>query len=267
MWNDVAQLMAFYDSPLGQVARRMIRRRLRSLWPQVTGQTVAGLGYATPFLRPFMGEAARVIALMPSRQGVRRWPRHEPGLVALADEAHIPLPDRSIDRLLMVHALECTEQLRPMMREVWRVLADSGRLLVVTPNRRGIWARLERTPFGHGRPFTVTQLSRVMTETLFAPTAVDRALFMPPIRSRVLLQSAAAWEKIGHRWFTQFSGVIMIEARKDVFAPTGLAEVVRKPALSVVPQGAAIRAVGGALAARAGGWNPEAVRTPPAPEA
>jgi SAM-dependent methyltransferase len=254
MWNDVAELIAFYDSQLGQVARRTIRRRIRALWPSVGGQSVAGLGYATPFLRPFVGEAARVVALMPPRQGVRHWPRREPGRVALADEAYLPLPDRSIDRLLMVHALECTEQLRPMMREVWRVLADSGRVLIVTPNRRGIWARLERTPFGHGRPFTVGQLGKVMDETLFAPTATERALFVPPSRSRVLLKSAPAWEKLGHRWFTQFSGVILMEARKNAYAPTAVGEAVRKPALAAMPHGAAIQMYDRPMAAREATW-------------
>ena len=218
MWNDVADLIRFYDSPLGQVARRMIRQRIRQVWPDVGGQSVVGVGYATPFLRPFIGEAARVAAVMTPRQGVCRWPRGEAGHVALADEAHLPLPDRSVDRLLLVHAIECTEQLRPMMREIWRVLDDAGRLLVVAPNRRGIWARLERTPFGFGRPYTTGQMTRVMQETLFAPTRTERALFVPPIRSRMLLRAAPAWENVGVRWFTQVSGVLLMEARKDAYA-------------------------------------------------
>lgn len=252
MWNDVADLIAFYDSPLGQVARRMIRRRIRAVWPRTNGEAVVGLGYATPFLRPFVGEAARVIAIMPPRQGVRHWPRTEPSRVALADEAALPLPDRSVDRLLMVHAIECTEQLRPMMREVWRVLTDSGRVLIVTPNRRGIWARLERTPFGHGRPYTIGQLNRTLEETLFAPTGTQRALFLPPIRSRVLLKAAPAWEEVGRRWFTQVSGVLLMEARKSAYAPTSRLETARQPALAVVPHGAAVRTAEAPMAARDG---------------
>lgn len=250
MWNDIAQLIAFYDSPLGQVARRMIRRRIKTVWPSVVGQSVVGLGYATPFLRPFLNEAARVTAVMPPRQGICHWPRQEPGLVTLADESQLPLADRSVDRLLLVHALECTEQIRPMMREIWRVLSDSGRLLIVTPNRRGIWARLERTPFGHGRPYTIGQLSRVMEETLFTATRTERALYVPPSRSRVLMKAAPAWENVGYRWFNNFSGVLLMEARKNAYAPTSLGETVRRPALAVAPQGAAIRALDTPLAAR-----------------
>src|SRR5918997_1079627 len=104
MYTDAIDLREFYESSLGQVARRMIRRRVRELWPDVRGQVVLGVGYAAPYLRPFR------------------------------DEAELPLPDMSVDRVLLVHGLECTEQLRPMMREIWRVMAGGGRLLVVAPN-------------------------------------------------------------------------------------------------------------------------------------
>lgn len=250
MWNDVAELIRFYESPLGHVARRIIRRRIRDVWPDVGGQTVIGLGYATPFLRPFIGEAARVAAVMTPRQGVCRWPVGELGRVALADEAYLALPDRSVDRLLLVHAIECTEQLRPMMREIWRVLDDGGRLLVVAPNRRGIWARLERTPFGFGRPYTIGQMTRMMQETLFAPTRTEHALFVPPGRSRMLLRAAPAWEKVGLRWLTQFSGVLLMEARKDAYAPTMVGQASRRRFETRVTQPGVVPAPGLPMAAR-----------------
>nr|WP_255542780.1 methyltransferase domain-containing protein [Azospirillum sp. INR13] len=88
-----------------------------------------------------MGEADRVVAVMPASQGVSFWPAEGPGMVALGDEADLPFGDNTIDRVLLVHGLEGTEQLRPMMREIWRVLAGGGRVLAVVPNRRGLWAR------------------------------------------------------------------------------------------------------------------------------
>jgi SAM-dependent methyltransferase len=218
MWMDAVDLRDFYASSLGLVARRMIGRRVRMLWPDVRGSSILGLGYAAPFLGVFRAEAERVIALMPAAQGVLHWPADGPGLTALADEAMLPLADQSIDRVLLVHALECCEQTRPMMREIWRVLADGGQLIVVVPNRRGLWARFERTPFGHGRPYTPRQLSRGLRDALFAPYRSTTALYVPPIRSRMLLSSAGAWEEVGHRWFTSFAGVVLFEASKQIFA-------------------------------------------------
>ena len=218
MWHDVIDLDAFYASRLGLVARRMIRRRIRAFWPQLRGQSVLGLGYATPYLRPFRDEAERVIAVMPAAQGVMPWPRDGRRLVALADETELPLPDGSIDRALLVHSIECSEQLRPMLREIWRVLAGGGRLLVVAPNRRGIWARLERTPFGYGHPFSPPQLSRLLRESMFSPLQSTSALYIPPSASRTMLRFAGAWEGLGDRWGLPFAGVLVVEASKQVYA-------------------------------------------------
>jgi len=135
MWTDVLDLNDFYSSTLGQMTVRLLRARLREVWPNVRGETVLGLGYATPFLRPFREEAQRTLAFMPAQQGVTRWPREGRNLTALVDEHDLPLPDRSVDRVLLVHAVECSEQLRPFLREIWRVMADGGRLVVVAPTR------------------------------------------------------------------------------------------------------------------------------------
>ena len=218
MWTDVVDLRDFYSSSMGQVARRMIRRRLRELWPDVTGQSVLGLGYAAPYLNIFRGDAERILAAMPAAQGVLHWPPEEPGLTALVDELDLPFPDLSMDRVLLVHAMECTDQVRPLLREIWRVLSGSGRLVVVTPNRRGLWAQFERTPLGLGQPYSSTQLSRVLLDNLFTPIETHPALFVPPVHSRMILSSAPAWEKLGRRAFKTFSGVIMTEAVKQIYA-------------------------------------------------
>ncbi len=220
MWTDAVDLRDFYRTSLGQMARRIIRRQIRDLCPDTSGMTVLGLGYATPYLLPFRDEAERVIAVMPAAQGVLHWPAEGAGLVTLTDETELPLPDVSVDRVLLVHGLECSEQLRPMLREIWRVLADGGRLLAVVPSRRGIWARLDRTPFGHGHPYTPAQLNRLLRDTLFTPTRTARALFAPPSTSRMVIASAPALEEIGGRWFPTFAGVLIIEAGKQIYAAT-----------------------------------------------
>jgi len=238
MWNDVVDLREFYATPLGQMTRRMLRRRIRLIWPDLHGMRVLALGYGTPYLRPFLEEAERTIAIMPAAQGVMPWPPEGPGLVALGEETDLPLPDRSIDRVLVIHCLESTENLRGMMREIWRVLADGGRLLMVAANRRSLWARLERTPFGQGRPYTPAQLNRLLRDTMFMPLQSQAALFMPPFRSRVILRSGPAWEKLGERWFPRFAGAVLVEATKQLYAGTAVRERTEaKRAYVALPQG------------------------------
>ncbi len=233
MWMDVVDLRDFYATSLGQVAGRAVRQRIRQMWPDLTRRRVLGLGYGPPFLRPFLDDAERVIAAMPARQGVIHWPKGGPDRTVLVDEAELPFSDNSMDRILLVHGVENSEQLRPMLREVWRVLSDSGRMLAVVPNRRGIWARLERTPFGHGHPFTPGQLSRLLRDCLFTPTAEAGALFMPPARSRMVLGAAPAWEKAGSRWFPRFAGVVLMEAGKQIYAATPVTAPARRRTVQV----------------------------------
>ncbi|CCQ74813.1 putative SAM-dependent methyltransferase [Magnetospira sp. QH-2] len=220
MWNDIVDLRDFYAGDLGHVARRALRRRLRLMWPDVTGMNILGLGYASPYLGLFRSEAQRIVAAMPAPQGVLHWPSDESNLTALTEELDLPFPDLSMDLVLLAHGLESSENVRPLLREVWRVLSGSGRLLIMVPNRRGLWAQTERTPFGHGHPYSPSQISRLLRECLFTPTRTDQALFIPPFRWRMMLSAAPAWEKLGGRWFPGLGGVLLVEAGKQLYAGT-----------------------------------------------
>ena len=232
MWTDVLDLEEFYASTLGQMTARLLRTRVREVWPNVRGEAVLGLGYAVPLLRPFVEEAARVMAFMPAQQGVARWPREGRNLAALVDEMDLPLPDRSVDRVLLVHAVEQTEQLRPMLREIWRVMADGGRLIAIAPTRTGLWSQLDRSPFYQGHPYSARQLASLLRANMFAPLNQTRALYMPPTHSRLALRMAPAIERFGQRWLGRFAGVSVIEAGKQLYA--GIAERTANPSLAVV---------------------------------
>jgi SAM-dependent methyltransferase len=231
MRADVIDLRDFYATGLGRAARRVVSQRLREIWPDVRGLTVVGFGYATPFLGPFRAEAARTIAVMPASQGVLHWPREGAGQTALVEEVELPFPDLSVDRLLLAHCLETAEQVRPLMREIWRVLAGDGRLLVMAPNRRGLWARFEHTPFGHGRPYSPGQLTRLLRESMFTPTRTDAALYFPPVAWRIAPAAAPAWERLGSWGLSAFAGVVLVEASKQVYA----AQPLLKTRARVVP--------------------------------
>jgi SAM-dependent methyltransferase len=156
---DVVDLREFYASRLGQATRRIIVHRLRGRLHGLRGSQILGLGYATPYLDMFGDKPVSAMAMMPARQGVTHWPATGGSRSVLVDEACLPLADASIDFALVVHGLELTDQLPDMLRELWRVLAPQGRAMFIVPNRRGLWARFDTTPFGHGRPFSRSQLT------------------------------------------------------------------------------------------------------------
>ena len=152
--------------------------------------------------------------MMPASQGVLPWPAEGPYPVALAEEGELPLDDYSVDRVLLIHAVEFSEQsAAPQggLARAGRRRAGAGRR-AEPPGHR---ARVDRTPFGQGQPYTPGQLSRLLREEGFTPLTTTAALFVPPARSRMILRSAAAWEKIGERWFAAFAGVSIVEATKQ----------------------------------------------------
>jgi SAM-dependent methyltransferase len=214
---DVVDLRNFYAQQLGVVARRFVGRGIRTRWKDTHALRVLGIGYPTPYLGLFREEAERCLAMMPAPQGVIRWPSSRAALAALVEEDELPLPDSAVDRVLLVHALEMSADPAELLREAWRVLAAGGRLLAVVPNRRGVWARLDTTPFGQGRPYSRTQITQLLRDTWFTPTGWGEALYVPPIPRNWFLRSAVAWERTGSTLSAPFAGVHIVEATKQVY--------------------------------------------------
>ena len=98
------------------------------------------------------------------------------------------------------------------------MLKDDGRLLVVAPNRRGVWAHLEHTPFGQGQPYSPGQIGRLLSASLFRVERRDWALYLPPTDLRLALRGARLWERAGRAALPNLGGVVLTEAVKDVYA-------------------------------------------------
>jgi SAM-dependent methyltransferase len=219
MRAEVHGLKEFYATPAGAVASRLVRERLHAMWPDLLGMAVLGIGYPGPYLRLWKDQAARCIALTPPQTGPCRWPRGDPSATLVAEEECLPFPDLVFDRVLLVHGLESAETARRLLREVWRVLKDDGRVIAVVPNRRGGWAHVERTPFGHGHPYSPGQLGRLFERQMFRVERREAALFAPPWRGRLALRASVALEHVGrHLWPMRFAGLAIVEAEKDSFS-------------------------------------------------
>ena len=217
MPTDANAVADFYATRQGAVAAYLLRQRLQELWPLLTGQSVLGVGYAAPYLRLWRDQAQRCIAVTPAQLGAARWPPGAANLACTAEEDALPFADLCFDRILLVHGLEAAENARRLLREVWRVLKDDGRLLVVAPNRRSMWAHLEATPFGQGQPYSRGQIGRLLAAAMFHVERRDTALYLPPTRVRLILRSARLLERGGRRLVPRLAGVTITEAGKDLY--------------------------------------------------
>ncbi len=243
MTPDVTQLIGFYKSPLGRIARSLLTEQVRGLAGDVTGLRVLGLGFATPYMRFTLANAERVLAFMPARQGASSWPREGPSRTVLCDPLEMPLTDSAVDLVIAVHAFEHVTDSEELMRELWRVCAPNARIIVVVPRRRGLWAQRDNTPFGSGHPFSRSQLDELLRQHSFTPEVWRDALFLPPSQLPPLLKSARLFERGGRLLGSTLAGAMCVKAKKELFPAITRRQrserLVRVPALA--PQ-AAMRA-------------------------
>ncbi len=240
MTPDVSRLIAFYKSPLGQIARALLREEVIRMAGNVKGLRLLGLGFATPYLRFSLAEAERVLAFMPARQGASSWPREGPSHTVLCDPLEMPLTDAAVDLIIAVHAFEHIADAEELMREIWRVSAPNARLIVVVPRRRGMWSAADSTPFGDGHPFSRRQLEKLLRDHSFVPEQWRDALYLPPSQQALLLKSTRFFERAGRLFGPTLAGALVVLARKELFPAVPRRKkaerYVRVPALS--PQAA-----------------------------
>lgn len=233
MHLDVIDLRKFYyRSALGRAVQAVLREKIRALWPDTKGQTIAGFGFANPLLRPFMEDARRVLALMPGPQGVMPWPVGAPNVSVLTQETLWPVPPGSLDRLIMLHGLETSEHPTALLEEAWQALAPGSRAIFIVPHRSGKWSRSDDTPFGFGRPYSAAQLEAQLKRHRFVAETVFPTLYQPPDFRRFWRKTAQFWELTGGRIpFLKTGGVLVAEVTKEVAAPTppGLRATMRTP--------------------------------------
>ena len=214
-WSDITELQRFYDSRLGQICAHSIKRAIGRIWAEAKDETIIGIGYTTPFLRPFIKQADIIGASLPAEQGAMHWASSNgENATLLSHEAKQPFRSDTINRIIMAHVLEYSHPLDDLLKEAHRLLTPSGRMLVIVPNRRSLWARVEYTPYAQGQPYSLAQLKRLLTKFDFHIVQSHQALFFPPIKSRAILRFSKAIERIGHKFLPHFGGVLLVEVEK-----------------------------------------------------
>ncbi len=204
MFEDSSDFHDYYRTRQGRHVAMRLRRTVGDFWSRAPNACNVAIGYPPPVLRT--EERPPVLSFTPMRLGPRPWPPKGPNRSALVNGRSLPLQNVQLDRLLLVHALEFDPSPSRLLDECWRVLDGAGRLLVMVPNRNGLWARAEKTPFGHGRPFSRGQLRKLLADHGFKPVRAQTALFMPPAALGL---------------FLGIGGVLVVEAEKNLYAPAG----------------------------------------------
>jgi len=219
---DVIELQKFYNgSELGRATKELINRVLGAKIETDVGSLTIGFGFACPFLEKKFTEGKNkdFLLLMPSEQGVVSWPEKSKSVSALVDEVSWPVNTSSADLILISHGLEVSDNQDLLLQEVRRVLKDSGKLVILVPNRTGFWARSDSTPFGYGKPYSISQLTSLLRKNQFQVDSITPNLYGFPAKGGYWLKSLFLWEKLGRKLNSFFlGGLLVVEARKDIYA-------------------------------------------------
>lgn len=266
MRPDVSSLRRFYQTPIGRGVAHCLSQKILHHWsaghlkkeggdkasvtsapiPALAKMDVMGLGYAVPVLDSLMTSGAELFALMPGGQGATLWPQMDAwtsddgsekachktaaqSRVILVDDYHLPLCDGSVDRMILLHALEYTSRPAALLRECWRVLKPGGKVMVVVPHRSRTWSAMEHTPFGHGTPYSRGQLLSLLEDQLLYATYISSALMIPPFKMPGIERGIKVSEVALRGAFEMLGGLLVIEAEKRIYGSLSPMKGARQP--------------------------------------
>lgn len=229
-------LKQFYASDLGMQVSHYLRRSMHGFWHNNPDDALLALGY--PILLWDENDApAKIVVVMPAEQGAQAWA----GKTIVAHDGELPIPANSINRVVLIHSLEFSSDVGQLMSEVYRVLTPNGRVLLVTPNRAGLWSRTSKSPFGYGRPFSINQIKSLLEESELTFRRRKTAMFIPPVHLPLLLKAMPVMEFLGQFFVPMCGGIHIVEAEKQVHATimqpikTKSRRPVRAPITAAVP--------------------------------
>ncbi|QDH24083.1 methyltransferase domain-containing protein [Neokomagataea tanensis] len=163
---------AFYNTPIGQRVQTLIQRHLNSLHLPPCSRAI-GIGDASPYASSL---PEHTILARPAHSFHNKTSQRE----CVVDTTRLPFDDCSVPLIFAIHALEFAPSPPELLRALWKALTDDGYLILIVPNRSGLWAHSDRTPFGHGTPFSTGQIQKLLTQSLFKTDVKRSALITPP---------------------------------------------------------------------------------------
>lgn len=220
---------------------------LRGVWPTLFGKIAVQIG------------AAGTVDLLEACNAPTRALLDLPG-VGCADAVRIcsqpealPFDSRSVDLMLLPHTLEFADDPHQVLREVSRVLAPEGHVVILGFNPLSLWGlwRLVLRRRGvapwNGSFLQLARLKDWLKLLDFEFTQGNMLYYRPPLRSEPTMDRLRFLDKAGDRWWPMAGAVYLLVAKKRVVGMTPLrpewrtakafGRAVARPALRVIRGG------------------------------
>ena len=128
----------------------------------------------------------------------------------------LPFPGRSLDVVVLAHALEQARDPHLALAEVERVLVPEGRLLIFGLNPASLWSLHPHARPDSGQPIAYRRLRDWLRLLSFEVEAARFGCFRPPLARSDWLDRLRWMDRVGARWWPMFGAVYAISAVKRV---------------------------------------------------
>lgn len=229
-----AQLLDWFDSPLGRSLQAVEAHGLRGVLPSLYGTVAMQLGQ--------LGKVDLLDACVAPTRVVVEGGEHcfppchpaEPRLTgvrtvrARACADALPFEQYSIDLALLPHTLDFTHDPHPVLREVSRVLRPEGHVVILGFNPLSAWglrrlaARRPRPAPWCGHFFRLARVKDWLALLDFECTHGKMLYYRPPLRAEPAMDRLHFLEHAGDRWWPMMAAVYLLVAKKRVLGMTPL---------------------------------------------
>lgn len=217
------RLNAWFERPLGRALLANEAHRLRAILPGLFGTVAVQLGRAGRIdLLDSCMAPTRVVFDLPN--GVPSTART--AVMSVPDA--LPLDQRSVDVALLPHTLEFAPDPHQVLREVQRVLAPEGHVVILGFNPFSLWGlrklvtrRSRRVPWC-GQFIGLARLKDWLKLLDFELVQGSMLFYRPPVIGQRILDRLHFLDRMGDRWWPMGGAVYVVVAKKRVVGMTPL---------------------------------------------
>ncbi|MBN8479338.1 MAG: class I SAM-dependent methyltransferase [Burkholderiales bacterium] len=146
---------------------------------------------------------------------------YDPPAALVADAHALPLPENTVDLVVMPHALEFTDDPHQMLREAWRVMRPEGQIIIAGFNPFSLYGvkryfGREQTPPWNGNFIGLWRLKDWLKLLGFDVIGGRLDAYAPPFAREKWLSRCGFFEQAGDRWWPVAGGVYFLRATKHV---------------------------------------------------
>lgn len=229
-----SQIVNWFDTPLGRSLQAVEAHQLRSVLPSLYGTVALQLGIVgiMDLLDSCVAPTRIVVeaedALFRSKGAAEQHLTGARTVCVRARADELPFDERSIDVVLLPHALDFSVDPHSLLREVSRVLRPEGHVVVLGFNPLSLWglrrlvARRPRPVPWCGHFFRLARVKDWLALLGFECTHGSMLYYRPPFRREPAMDRFYFLEQTGGRWWPMVAGVYLIVAKKRVLGMTPL---------------------------------------------